>query len=145
EETLCYLLQKRVTLSLIERNPRFGAYFFLDISHKLGALAEEEESRTTGALMRARVSELTLQPAEFISADDTIEAAGHAMRRINSNTLFVRDGDRTGIVTGMNLSKAVVLRGVPITAPVRPVAHYDVVAVRRDDFVSSALLLMTKH
>jgi hypothetical protein len=29
------------------------------------------------------------------------------MREIDSNALFVRDGERIGIITGMNLSKAV--------------------------------------
>src|SRR6185369_789521 len=72
-------------------------------------------------------------------------AAGHLMREINSNALFVRDGERIGIVTGMNLSKAVVLRRQSIQTPVGALANFDIVSLRRDDFVSSALLLMTKH
>jgi CBS domain-containing protein len=94
--------------------------------------------------MRARISELFLHPATFIEAGDTIEAAGHMMREIGSNALFVRDGERIGIITGMNLSKAVVLRRQSIRTSVRDLAHFDVVALRPDDFVSSALVLMTK-
>src|SRR5437016_9591792 len=45
----------------------------------------------------------------------------------------------------MNLSKAVVLRRQPIETPVRALAHFDVVTLRPDDFVSSALVLMTKQ
>ena len=41
------------------------------------------------------------------------------MRDIDCNALLVRDGERTGIVTGMNLSKAVVLKGMTIDEPVR--------------------------
>ena len=67
------------------------------------------------------------------------------MREIDSNALFVRDGERIGIITGMNLSKAVVLRRQPIETPVREFAHFDVVTLRPDDFVSSALVLMTKR
>jgi len=67
------------------------------------------------------------------------------MREIGSNALFVRDGERVGIVTGMNLSKAVVLRREALETPVRELAHFDVVKLRPDDFVSSALLLMTKR
>jgi len=48
-------------------------------------------------------------------------------------------------VTGMNLSKAVVLRRQSIQTPVGALANFDIVSLRRDDFVSSALLLMTKH
>ena len=47
-----------------------------------------------GSLMRARVAELFLHPPAFIDASDTIEAAGHLMREIGSNALFVRDGER---------------------------------------------------
>src|SRR5207244_3331657 len=86
-----------------------------------------------------------LHPPAFVAASDTIEAAGHRMREINSNALFVRDGERIGIITGMNLSKAVVLRRQPIQAPVRELANFDIVAVQAGDFVSSALLLMTKY
>ena len=82
--------------------------------------------------------------AAFIDAGDTIEAAGHLMREIDSNALLVRDGKRIGIITGMNLSKAVVLRRKSIQTPVREFAHFDVVTLRPDDFVSSALVLMTK-
>jgi CBS domain-containing protein len=63
---------------------------------------------------------------------------------IDSNALFVRDGDRIGIITGMNLSKAVVLQRMPIEAPVRSLAIFDVVALSPDDFVYSAMILMTK-
>ncbi len=66
------------------------------------------------------------------------------MSQIDCNALFVRDGERIGIMTGMNLSKAVVLNRMPIEAPVRPIAHFDVVALSPHDFVYTALILMTK-
>jgi CBS domain-containing protein len=145
EETLCYVLPKGVTLGLIQGNPRFAAFFYREISHKLEALARDEEERRYGSVMRARIADLFLHPAAFIDAGDTIETAGHTMREVDSNALFVRDGERVGIITGMNLSKAVVLRRLPIEAPVRELTHFDVVSLRPDDFVSSALMLMTRH
>jgi CBS domain-containing protein len=95
--------------------------------------------------MHAKVGDLFLHPPEFVAATDSIETAGHRMREINSNALFVRDGERIGIITGMSLSKAVVLRRLPIQTPVRELANYDIVTVEPGDFVSSALLLMTKY
>ena len=145
EETLCYLLPRAVTLALVAENPLFASFFYLEISRKLDALARDEDERRAGSFMRARVKDVFLHPAVFIAASDTIETAGHKMAEINSNALFVRDGERVGIITGMNLSKAVVLQRKPITAPVGPHTHYDVVALQRDDFVYSALLAMTKH
>ena len=45
----------------------------------------------------------------------------------------------------MNLSKAVVLRRLPLETPVRDICHFDVVSVDAEDFVFEALLLMTRH
>jgi CBS domain-containing protein len=144
EETLCHLLPRAVALDLVQANPRFAAFFYLELSRKLDAIAREEEDRSVGTLMRARVSDMILSPASFIDADDTIEAAGRRMSEIDSNALFVRDGERIGIITGMNLSKAVVLKRMSIEAAVRPICHFDVIALAPDDFIYSALILMTK-
>ena len=144
EETLCYRLPRPVALQLIQANPRFATFFYLELSRKLDAMAHDEEDSRVGTLMRARISDMTLSPASFIDADDSIETAGHRMNKIGTNALFVRDGDRIGIVTGMNLSKAVVLRQMPIQAAVRPITHFDVIAISPTDFVYSALILMTK-
>ena len=145
DETLCWLAPKATVLDLIKRSPRFGAFFYLDISRKLDALESEAEDQRVGSLMRGRLSDVFMHPATFIEADESIEAAGRRMRDINSNTLLVRDRDRIGIITGMNLSKGVVLGRLPLETPVRALAHFDVVRLRPDDFVYEALLLMTKH
>lgn len=144
DECLAYLIPKELALKFVRDNPRFGAFFYLDISRKLEAVAQDEDERRAGSLMRTRVRDLFLHPAEFIAASDTIETAGRRMKEINSNTLLVRDGEKVGIVTGMNLSKAVILHRMPISAEIAPVAHYDVVSVDEDDFVFQALLEMTK-
>jgi len=67
------------------------------------------------------------------------------MREADINALFVRDGGRMGVVTGMNLSKAAILRRLPLETPVRDISHFDVVAVEEDDFIFDALLAMTRH
>ena len=144
DETLAYLIPKDLTLRLIRDNARFGSFFYLDISRKLEAVARDDDEMQTGSLMRTRVGDLFLHPAEYIDATDSIETAGRRMRDINSNTLLVREGDKIGLVTGMNLSKAVVLHRMPISAPIGPIAHFDVVSVHESDFVFQALLEMTK-
>jgi CBS domain-containing protein len=145
EETLCSLAPRAEMLSLINANPRFGAFFYADISRKLDAMAQEDESSQIESMMRARVRDLELLPAAIIDSDQPIAAAGRIMRDIDCNALLVRDGDRTGIVTGMNLSKAVVLKGMTIDEPVKSIAQFEMVTVGSDEFVSQALLLMTKR
>jgi CBS domain-containing protein len=56
EETLCHLLPRAVALDLIQANPRFAAFFYLDLSRKLDVMARDEEDSRVGTLMRARVS-----------------------------------------------------------------------------------------
>ncbi|WP_063781860.1 putative nucleotidyltransferase substrate binding domain-containing protein [Bradyrhizobium viridifuturi] len=144
DETLCYAVPKATILDLIQSNPRFASFFYRDISLKLDNFVKDQEEQRYGSTMRARISELFMRPATFIDAEDTIETAGHVMHDADSNALLVRDGERTGIVTGMNLSKAVVLRRQSIRAPVRDLAHFDLVTLKSDDLVSTALVLMTK-
>jgi CBS domain-containing protein len=145
EETLCALAPRADLLRLINANPRFGAFFYIDISRKLDALAQQDESSQIETMMRARVRDLFLLPAAVIDSIQPIASAGRIMRDIDCNALLVKDGERVGIITGMNLSKAVVLKGMSIDDPVRSIAQYDMVTVAPDDFVSQALLMMTKY
>ncbi|MEJ1156814.1 DUF294 nucleotidyltransferase-like domain-containing protein [Prosthecomicrobium sp. N25] len=144
EETLFYMIPREVVLDLVRRNRGFAAFFYSEISRKLEAIAREEKTGGVDAVLRARVSDARPRPAAFIDGQRTIEEAGHLMRERDVNALFVRDGDRTGIVTGMNLSKGVVLGRLPLETPVREVTRFDLVAVEETDFVFEALMRMTK-
>jgi CBS domain-containing protein len=145
EETLCYLIPGELVLNLIRQNPAFGAFFYADVSRKLDAFAEQRKTDGVESVLRARVRDARHRGAIYVDGATTIREAGHRMRDHDVNSLFVRDGQRVGVVTGMNLSKAVVLRGLPLETPVREVCHFDVVSVEADDFIFEALLLMTKH
>lgn len=146
EETLCYLIPRPVILSLVKRNVAFAAFFYAEISRKLDAMAATQ----TGAdgfesVLRARIEDARFAPAVFVEGGATIAETGRLMSERNTNALFVRDGERMGVVTGMNLSKAVILRRLGLDTPVREVAHFDVVTADTGDFIFEALLLMTRH
>ena len=145
EETLCYLIPRDLVLAMIQKNARFGAFFYNDISRRLDAMVRDGDDNSFGALMRARVRDLYLHPAHFVEADATISETGKKMWEIGNDAIFVHDGARTGIITGMNLTKAMILRGIPLDSPIRDITRFDVVTVSPDDFVSSALIQMAKH
>jgi CBS domain-containing protein len=145
EETLCYLVPRPTILTLIRDNPGFAAFFYSEISRKLDSYSRRQEPEGVESVLRARVRDARGRPAVFIDGSATIEVAGRLMRERDNNALFVRDGERIGIVTGMNLSKAVVLDRRPLDTEVRAVSHFDVVAVEQDDFIFEALILMTRH
>lgn len=145
EDMICYLIPRHVVLDLIKANPGFGAFFYQDISNKLEALSTLKGNRELNALMMARVNQAYIHPAHFIDAEATLYDAGEMMRDHHMNALLVAKGDSVGIVTGMNLSKAVILGRQPPTVAVGNVAHYDLVTVHPDDFLYTALIEMTKH
>lgn len=144
-ETLCYLIPRELVIQLAQDNPRFGAFFYAEISRKLAALAGARDAQGVDSVLRSHISEARLQAAVFIDGSASIKTAGHRMQDNDTNALLVRDGDAIGIVTGMNLSKAVVLGNLPLSTPVRDVCHFDVVTIGKDDFVFDALIKMTRH
>src|SRR5262245_62669590 len=129
EETLCYLAPKPLILDLIRRNDGFAAFFYAEISHKLASFIRIQEAEGVDSVLRARVRNARLHPAVVIDGSTSIADAGATMRDRDTNALYVRDADRHGVITGMNLSKAVVLDRRPLDTQVRDLCHFDVVSV----------------
>ena len=145
EETLCYLVPRERVLTLIRDNPAFAAFFYADVSRKLDALSDTRKVEGMESVLRERIRNVRRGPAVFVEGATTIEEAGRAMRDNDINSLFVREGTRVGVVTGMNLSKAVVLDRLPLHTPVRDLCRFEVVSVDSDDFIFDALLAMTRY
>ena len=55
-------------MRLIAANPRFAAFFYLEISRKLDAAAADADDARFGATMQAKLRELHLHPAVFVEA-----------------------------------------------------------------------------
>ena len=143
EETLCHLLPRQAVLDLVERNSAFAAFFYGEISRKLDA--QSERAGGMDSVLHARVHEAVRGRAVFIDGGATVADAGERMLEADTNALFVQDGSRVGVVTGMNLSKALILRRLPLETAVREICHFDLVAVGAEDFIFEALILMTRH
>ena len=145
EEMLCYLVPGDAVRKLIAGNAGFAAFFYSQVSAKLDAFVRGNRAEGVEGVLHARVRDASRGPAITIEGTATLAEAGQRMSEANINALFVADGGRTGVITGMNLSKAVVLRRLPLDTPVRDACHFDVIAVDAEDFIFEALLLMTKH
>ena len=146
EETLCYLAPQSThphpdpAQSGLCRVLLFGGFTQARQAIRAGRRPEGVDS-----VLRARVrTRAPIRPCSSTARRPSKPRAS-MMRERDNNALFVRDGERIGIVTGMNLSKAVVLDRRPLDAPVRAICHFDVVSVEQDDFIFEALILMTRH
>ena len=144
EETLCHLLPREFTLKLISHNARFAAFFYLDIGRKLEAADSAKDEMRASPMVRARVSDLAWQRLETVPADCSLEGAARKMNELDVKALLVEDGERSGIITKTDLADAAIFARRPIESPMA-IAQYKVVAVEADDFVSRALMQMTKH
>ncbi len=145
EETLCYLIPRALVLDLITRNAGFAAFFYSEVSAKLDAFARAHRQEGMESVLRARVREASRGPALMVDGTATLAEAAARMQDANINAAYVREDGRIGVVTGMNLAKAVLLHRLPLETPVRQVCHFDVIAVDGEDFIFEALLLMTRH
>ena len=145
EETLCHLLPRAAALRLIADNPRFGAFFYADVSRKLGAVAADDDAARARPMMQTRVRDLRLAAAPVVAGEDTIAAVGARLDAAGANAALVRAGGRAGVVTGTDLWRATVLKRLPLTTPISTIATFSLVGVEADDFVARALMKMTKH
>ena len=136
EETLCYLIPGNVVRTLVAGNAGFAAFFYSEVSAKLDAFVRANRAEGVESVLHARVREASRGPAVIVDGSTSLEEAGRRMQEANINALLVEDAGRTGVVTGMNLAKAAVLRRLPLDTPVRDVCHFDVIAVAADDFIS---------
>ncbi len=145
EDSVCYLAPRPVLVELARANPAFGACIGEAFAKKLRAFADERSNREMAALTMARVRQAYVQPAVFVAATATLRDAALAMKTQKSTSVLVRDGDRTGIITGTDLRDRVVLDGAPVGTPVGPMARYELITLDRDALLFNALLLMIKH
>ncbi len=145
EEAICYLLPVDELIDLTANNKAFAEFFFRDISLKLDALAARRTISALQPVMTARVRDAYIHPPLYIEAAASIVEAARLMKANKATSLLVRDGERVGIVTGIDMREAVILNRAPVEASVGPIASYDLITIEADDFLFEGLLSMTRH
>ena len=67
------------------------------------------------------------------------------MDREGQRALLVQDGERVGIFTGVDLTRAAVAQRRPLETPVRDLVHWGVFGIDEDSFLFEAALLMARQ
>ena len=145
EEAICYSLPIEDFLDLTANNTAFAAFFFKDISHKLESLSRRQASPQAFGSMTMRVHQVPVNPPVFVPPETTLHEAAIEMDRAGQRALLVREGERIGILTGVDLTRTAVAQRQPLETPVRDLLHYGVVGIDEDSFLFEAALLMARR
>ncbi|MCE9683880.1 putative nucleotidyltransferase substrate binding domain-containing protein [Halomonas alkalisoli] len=145
QESLCYLLPKKLFLQLCDEFPPFAEFFRQTLAHKARLLTEQraEGGVTMAGFMLAKVSECMRTPL-CVGREATIADAVTTLHDSHADSLLV-DGDQgAGMVTKTNLLNALVLEGRDQASPVREVASFELVTVGPDQYLFEVLVKMTR-
>ena len=145
EEAICYLLPLDELLDLTANNKAFAEFFYRDISLKLDAFVARQTIGELQPVRMARVRDGYLHPPLCLDAGASIIDATRLMKAERTTAVLVRDGERTGLVTGFDLLGAVVLDGRPVESAIGRLATFELVGIDADDLLVEALLRMTHH
>ena len=144
EEALLCVFPRQDVLTLTEKNLAFGAYFFASVSDKFGQLAQKRDRREWQSLFTATISDAGFRPPIFIDADATLADAARLMKEKRRRSIFVRDGERTGIFTTSDF-RDIVANDVSGQTPLKERTQFSLLSCEKSDHLFNALLLMTQR
>ncbi|MDL2315562.1 DUF294 nucleotidyltransferase-like domain-containing protein [Desulfovibrio sp. OttesenSCG-928-A18] len=144
EETLLCLFPRKEVLALTEKNPAFGAYFFETVADKFGQLSQKRDRREWQSLFAAKISDAGFRPPLFAEATATIADAARLMKENRRRSIFIRNGEETGIFTTGDFCE-IVANAVPNGTPLKERAQFSLLSCEKDEQLFNALLLMTRR
>ena len=145
EEAICYLLPIEDFLELAANNAAFGLFFIEDLSQRLERL-DRQGASSGAAAIAIRVGEAELHEPVRVSPSLTLHEAALEMDAKGQRALLVEaDDKKSGIVTGLDLTRAAVRDRRPLDTAIGDIATFDLVTVERDDPLIEAAYIMARH
>ncbi len=144
EEAICYLLPIEDFLELAANNAAFGLFFIEGLSERLDRL-DRNGPGSGAAAIAIRVGEAELHEPVWVKPSLTLHEAALAMDEHRQRALLVEAGEKSGIVTGLDLTRAAVRDRRSLETPIGEIASFDLVTVERDDPLIEAAYMMARH
>lgn len=143
-DALLYLIPAPLFTRLLGDYPAFSAWFNEGLSAK-GRMASRGSD--IAELMATRVGDAQLAPAERMQASATIREASQRLSGSRVDCLLVDDPAHAGpaIVTRTDLLEALTLGDATPESRVGPLANRPLVAVRAEEVLFQALVVMTER
>ncbi len=153
EDTLCYLIEKDVILSLLEKNPSLTEFFLKSFLNKyIDKTYKEMRGRSLlygggdKLLFTTTVKELIAREPVTAFHEISIKEAAEIMSRNRISSLVLMDGNApVGIITDRDLRDKVVAKGKDINEPVSSIMSVSLVKIDSKEYCFEALLRMVRY
>ena len=145
EDLICYEIEKKAFLSLIEKNQKFKDYFLKDLVNKIQTLKDKEYTSQLSSFMIAKVEDTLIHEACMVDENTKlIDAIEKSMEFKTSTIIIKRENGEYGIITDSLLKIKVLLEGRDLTIPVKDIAIFPLFTVNNDSFLFEALTILIK-
>ncbi|WP_331775697.1 putative nucleotidyltransferase substrate binding domain-containing protein [Sulfurospirillum sp. 1612] len=147
EELICFELDKKTFLNLLEQNQEFKDFFIQGFANKIQSAKQKEYTTQFSSFMLAKVRDTYTHTPCIVDADMPIMSALKKMVKTKNKCIIVKNGSnyRYGIVTDSTIRKYVIFNDYDKFAPIGPIAIHPIITIEYDDYLSNALLLLTKN
>lgn len=145
EDLICYEIEKKTFLKLIELNQQFKDYFLNDLVNKIQSLKDKEYTSELSSFMIAKVEDTLIhEPCIVDENTKLIDAIEKSMEYKTSSIIVKKDSGEYGIITDSLLKIKVLLEGRDLTIPVKDIAIFPLLNINNDDYLFEALTILIK-
>lgn len=146
EELICYEIEKKTFLNLIEKNQEFKDFFLKDLVNKIQSLKDKEYTSQLSSFMIAKVEDTLIHEACMVSENTKLIDAIEKSMQFKTSTIIVKKSDgEYGIITDSLLKVKVLLQGRDLTIPVSDIAIFPLLTIQKDDYLFEALTILIKR
>lgn len=146
EELICYEIDKKIFLDLLEKNQEFKNFYLTDLVNKIKTLKDKEYTSELSSFMIAKVEDTLIHDACIVDEDTKlIDAIDKSMKYKTSTIIVKSSAGEYGIITDSLLKVKVLLQGRDLTIPVKDIAIFPLLSVRKDDYLFDALTILVKR
>ncbi len=147
EELICFEMERKTFLNLLEQNSRFKDFFIQDLADKIQSAKNKEYATQMSGFMIAKVHDTFVHEPCIVDAQTPILTALKKMEKIKAKCIIVKNGTNYehGIVTDSTIRKYVLFNNYDKFAPIGPIALHPIITIDYNDFLYNALILLTKN
>lgn len=146
EELICYEIDKKAFLSLIEKNQQFKDFFLKDLVNKIQTLKDKEYTSQLSSFMIAKVEDTLIHEACIVDEDTKlIDAIDKSMKYKTSTIIIKSKSGEYGIITDSLLKVKVLLEGRDLSILVKDIAIFPLLSISKDDYLFEALTILVKR